>query len=102
LTIAGSGGGGGSASGDPNSLAGMGVSRLRANNGNTVLYQKSCPISFAVKVTDDLGDAFTGAVGIYDIYINNVKKLSGAVQGCTVDTALKDFGNVDLNTIPED
>ena len=46
------GGGGGSANGDPNSLAGMGVSRLRANNGNTVLYQKSCPISFAVKLPE--------------------------------------------------
>lgn len=101
LTIAGSGGGGGGSS-DPDSLAGMGVSRLRANNGNTVLYQTPCPISFAVKVTDDLGDPLTGTVGTYDVYINDVKKISGTVNGCTTDTPLKDFGNLDLNSIPDE
>lgn len=100
LTIAGSGGGGGTS--DPDSLAGMGVSRLRADNGNTVLYQSSCPISFAVKVTDDLGDTQTGTVGTYDVYINNVKKLSGIVTGCVTDTTFKDFGNLDLNSISKD
>lgn len=99
LTIAGTGGGGGNAPGGSDTLAGMALSRLRSDNGNTILYQSSCPISFAVKVTDDLGDAQTGNVGTYDLYIDNVKKASGTVKGCTVDTDISDFGKLDLNTV---
>lgn len=100
LTIAGSGGsGGGGNVPNPDSLAGMGLSRLRSDNGNTVLYQSSCPISFAVKVTDDLGDPQTGVVGTYDVYIDNAKKLSGTVKGCTIDTPISEFGKLDLDSV---
>ena len=101
LTIAGSGGGGGGGSvpGDPDSLAGMIVTRLRSDNGATVLYQSACPISFAVRVTDDLGDPQTGNVGAYDLYIDNVKKASGTVKGCTLNIPNADFQKLDLDEV---
>lgn len=103
LTIAGTGGGGGGTGGggESGSLAGMTMSRLRFDNGNTILYQSACPVSFAVKITDDLGDPLTGNIGTYDLYINSVKKESGTVIGSTVEN-VTDIGNVplkELNTI---
>jgi hypothetical protein len=103
LTIAGTGGGGGTGSGDNNtgSLAGMTMSRLRFDNGQTVLYQSSCSVSFAVKITDDLGDPLTGNVGTYDLYINNVKKPGGVVVGTTAAdvTDLNNVPKAEINTI---
>jgi hypothetical protein len=102
LTIAGTGGGGGNNSSSSDSLAGMGLSRLRADKGNTLLYQSSCPISFAVKVTDDLGDPELGVVGTYDVYIDNVKRISGSVKGCSVETPIKEFNRLDLDTVADE
>jgi hypothetical protein len=100
LTIAGTGGGGGTSDGT-GSLAGMSMSRLRFDRGQTIMYQSSCPVSFAVKITDDLGDALTGNVGTYDLYINSIKKQSGNVVGTTVAdvTNLETITKNEINTI---
>lgn len=102
LTIAGTGGGGGNTGGgDTGSLAGMTMSRLRFDKGQTILYQASCPVSFAVKITDDLGDPLTGNVGTYDLYINSVKKETGNVTGSTAAdvTDLSNINTREINTI---
>lgn len=87
LTIAGTGGSGPSTGPSDGSLGGLTVGRLRFEKGSTVLYKTSCPISFLVKLTDDLGDALTGNVGTCDVYINNIKQnaLSKNVVGCTYE-----------------
>jgi hypothetical protein len=96
LTIAGT-----STSGGADSLSGMSVSRLRFDKGQTILYSSECPVSFAVKVTDDLGDALVGNVGTYDLYINSEKKLSGNVIGTTAEdvTDLTSMQKEEINTI---
>ena len=87
LTIAGTGGGGGPSTGpSEGTLSGLTASRLRFDQGTTVLYKTSCPVSFLVKLTDDLGDPITGNVGTCDVYINGIKQtnLSQNVVGCTL------------------
>ncbi len=84
LTIAGTGGGGGGGggNGDPDSLAGFKMSRLSLESA-AIIYGRSCPVSFAAQLTDDLGDPTRGYVGTYTLYINGAEKESGKVIGVT-------------------
>lgn len=82
LTIAGTGGNGNNNNNDPStgSLAGFSVSRLIFDY-TSILYQKACPVRFAAKLTDDLGDYVTNNVGTYILYVNGVEKDSGPIKG---------------------
>ena len=86
LTIAGSGNvNNGPSSGD--SLSGSSMTKLKVPYP-AVIYGQSCPISFAVQVTDDLGDPLRGYVGTYTIYIDSQQitgKVIGATSGNTTD-----------------
>lgn len=92
LTIAGTGGGG--STDTPGSLATFSMSRLRADNGLATLFQKSLPISFVVRQTDELGDIASGIIGTYTLYINRIAKASGQIVGTSYT------GNI--NDIPAD
>lgn len=95
LTIAGTGGSGSGPS-TPGSLASFTASRLQLKY-QSVLFGKSCPVSFAVKVTDDLGDLVGGNVATYTLYINGVEKDSGKVKGITSG----DINNLDSINLDE-
>ena len=95
LTIAGTGGGGGGGStggGGSGSLAGFSMSRLKFDY-QSVLFQKPCPVSFAAKLTDDLGDPVRGNIGTYTLYIKGIQKATGPVVGVTSGDVM------DLNTL---
>lgn len=99
LTIAGTGGGGGAVSGG-STTSSFAMSLLRADLGKTVLYQTPCPISFAVKVLDDLGMPLEGVVGEYQVLLGTDQIMSGSVKGTTIETPLSEFKNLDLTTVP--
>ena len=99
LTIAGSGGGGGGGT-TPGTLESFAVSSLKIDYPS-VLYGNACPISFAVKATDDLGDYLSGPVGTYTLYVGKVKKETGTVYGIS-EGDLSDFSSIkfeEINTI---
>jgi hypothetical protein len=106
LTIAGTGGGGGGGgSNTPGSLAVAKFSRLSFPSGKSILYGEDCWVEFAAYITNDLGDASTGNVGSFQLYIDDEPvdlKGQNRVIGTkvpTVDESIDDVPEDQLNRI---